>query len=135
MGYDAQVLYVAFNRFLVAARPRAEATEEELRRQEFDAWREGKLMSLGGRADIKPAIDLNKLLVLGSRRKQPTARAAAALVASTVSKNLAKHTPRAPLPPLMASHTGTLRGAIQRPPVLRARGQYTQRQRRRSEYS
>jgi hypothetical protein len=54
MGYDAQVLYVAFNRFLVAARPRAEATEEELRRQEFDAWREGKLMSLGGRADIKP---------------------------------------------------------------------------------
>jgi len=28
MGYDAQVLYVAFNRLLVAARPRAEATEE-----------------------------------------------------------------------------------------------------------
>ena len=47
MGYDAEVLFVAFNRFLVAARPRAEADAEEELRRDFIAWREEKLRKLG----------------------------------------------------------------------------------------
>lgn len=46
-GYDAEVLYLAFNRFLVAARPRPDADDERERLEEFEAWRRERLERLG----------------------------------------------------------------------------------------
>ena len=47
MGYEAEVLYTAFNYFLVAARPRPDADDEDERIKEFEAWRRSKVDQLG----------------------------------------------------------------------------------------
>lgn len=46
MGFHAEVIFQAFNRFLVAARPRPEADAEDERRRDFESWRDAKLTEL-----------------------------------------------------------------------------------------
>ena len=49
MGYHAEVLCVALNWFLVAARARPQADAEEARKRDFEAWRDAKLTLLDER--------------------------------------------------------------------------------------
>ena len=49
MGYHAEVLFVALNWFLVAARARPQADAEEARKRDFEAWRDAKLTLLDER--------------------------------------------------------------------------------------
>jgi hypothetical protein len=55
MGFHAEVLYTAFNRFIVAARPRANSDSQAEIRRDFESWRDAKLAQLGFPEGRKPS--------------------------------------------------------------------------------